>query len=270
MSTAVAGAATFQQQFAQALLQTPDDARASDAATPWATHPAFAVYRNTVMKGCIDALEANFPSVARLVGTEWFRAAAAVYVRAHPPTDPRLFCYGIAPGPMASPSFADFLAGFEPAQSLPYLGPVAQLDAAWCASHTAADAPAADPGVLAALAPGDLGRLHLRPHPAARWIWHEAIPVHTLWTASRQGTDLGEELQWRGEGALLTRPHDSVQWCALERGACALLDACADGSPLAAAAHAAQQADPGCDLAGLLALLLQQGAFQQPLAAPSS
>jgi len=31
------------------------------------------------MKGCVDALEANFPAVARLVGKEWFRAAATEY-----------------------------------------------------------------------------------------------------------------------------------------------------------------------------------------------
>ena len=42
------------------------------------------------MKGCIDALQANYPAVTRLVGEEWFRAAAAVYVRQAPPTNPML------------------------------------------------------------------------------------------------------------------------------------------------------------------------------------
>ena len=32
--------------------------------------PAFAVYRNTVMKACIDALQANYPAVTRLVSEE--------------------------------------------------------------------------------------------------------------------------------------------------------------------------------------------------------
>jgi len=48
---------------------------------PWlaalAAQPGFAVYGNTVLKGCIDALQASYPTVCQLVGEEWFRAAAA-------------------------------------------------------------------------------------------------------------------------------------------------------------------------------------------------
>jgi hypothetical protein len=33
-----------------------------------ARQPGFAVYRNTVLKGCIDALQANYPTVHALVG----------------------------------------------------------------------------------------------------------------------------------------------------------------------------------------------------------
>jgi fatty-acyl-CoA synthase len=36
---------------------------------------------NTVMKGCVDALQANYPTIERLVGEEWFRAAAACHAR---------------------------------------------------------------------------------------------------------------------------------------------------------------------------------------------
>jgi hypothetical protein len=68
----------FQDQFAQALFS----AEAGPEIAPLACQPGFAVYRNTVMKGCIDALQANYPSVMRLVGEEWFRAAAALYVAA--------------------------------------------------------------------------------------------------------------------------------------------------------------------------------------------
>ena len=71
--------ADYQDAFAQALL-------AEDRAVPpqlayLVAQPGFAVYRNTVLKGCIDALQANFPAVARLVGDDWFRAAASVHAR---------------------------------------------------------------------------------------------------------------------------------------------------------------------------------------------
>ena len=42
----------------------------------------------------IDALQSNYPAVARLVGEEWFRAAAAVYVRQTIPVEPSLLRYG--------------------------------------------------------------------------------------------------------------------------------------------------------------------------------
>jgi Putative DNA-binding domain len=77
----------FQDSFAQALIAS-DPAVTTDLEPEIAAlvrQPGFAIYRNTVMKGCIDALQANYPSIARLVGAEWFRAAAAIYARAHLP-----------------------------------------------------------------------------------------------------------------------------------------------------------------------------------------
>ena len=87
--------ARFQDGFARALL-APDAAGAELAPeiTALARQPGFAVYRNTVMKGCIDALQANYPAAARLVGDEWFRAAAAIFVRANLPAQPTLAYYG--------------------------------------------------------------------------------------------------------------------------------------------------------------------------------
>ena len=63
--------ADFQQTFAQALLGT------GPVPAEWAAQPGFAVYRNTVLGGCVDALEANHPVAAALTGRAWLRAAAA-------------------------------------------------------------------------------------------------------------------------------------------------------------------------------------------------
>ena len=72
-----------------------------------------AVYRNTIAKGCVDALAANFPTVASLVGDDWFRAAAALFARERPPAGAALLAYGEA--------FPDWLERFPPADDLPYL-----------------------------------------------------------------------------------------------------------------------------------------------------
>ena len=245
--------AQFQQAFAQALWspQTPADATLQALTA----QPAFAVYRNTVMKACIDALEANFPAVARLVGADWFRAAAALYVAQQAPSDARLLHYGAG--------FADFLRAFEPAADLPYLPGVAQLDTFWREAHVARDAPCADAAWLAGQPPEHMATLVLKPHPAARWAWFDAQPIYSIWHSNRQHTEL-PELHWQGEGALLTRPDDSVTWHGIPHAGCVLLNACTDGLGLAQAAERAMAAEPTVDMAALFALLLRAGAFSAP------
>lgn len=220
-----------------------------------AAQPGFAVYRNTVLSGSIDALEANYPTVAQLVGRDWFRAAAARYAHMAPPRDARLMAYG--------QGFADFLDGFAPAAGLPYLAGSARLDRAWTEAHLAADAAALDARTLAALAPEALARAVAAPHPAARWHWFDAMPVYTLWQAHRDhgAPPRPDALVWRSEGALLTRPGDTVRWCPLGAAGCRFLDRCAAGATLADAAAQAQDAEHDIDIAALLALLLRQGAL---------
>jgi uncharacterized protein YcsI (UPF0317 family) len=57
------------------------------------------------------------------------------------------------------------------------------------------------------------------------------------------------------------RPHDAVNWIALDRAACAFLDQCAAGENLETAAQAAVQADARTDLSALMCTLLTAGAF---------
>lgn len=243
--------AGFQDAFARALI-APEAAPDRNVAA-LATQPAFAVYRNTVMTGCIDALLANYPAVARLVGEEWFRAAAAIYVRESPPAEPALLRYGA--------SFADFLARFEPAAELPYLPGVARLDHLWTEAHAAPDERALDPAAIATLGPEVLARVNLRPHAAARWAWFEEAPVYTIWARNRADRVPENEIDWRPEGALLARPRDAVEWRALDAAGCAFLDACAAGGTLARAAQAALETRAHADLAQLMSTLLSSGAF---------
>lgn len=243
--------ARFQDDFAQALMVRGEISDTQIATL--AAQPAFAVYRNTVMKGCIDALQANFPAVARLVGEEWFRAAAAVYVRELPPADPALLHYG--------EQFNQFLARFEPAAELPYLPGVARLDRYWTEAHIAADEDVLDPSMVSHLSPDELARTVLHPHAAARWAWFADAPIYTIWSRNRAEHLIEDEFDWHAEGALLTRSRDAVQWCAIDAAACAFLDACAAGKTLPNAAQAAFDVQGTTDLARLMTQLLEAGAF---------
>lgn len=224
---------------------------------PWLAalqaQPGFAVYRNTVLKACVDALQASYPTVCQLVGEDWLRAAAAVHARLQPPHDGLLMGYGAG--------FADFLAGFEPAASLPYLPAVARLDRCWTECHLAADAAALGRAWWARQAAEALPHLQLQPHPAARWAWCSDHPAYMLWQHHREGLPMDDALDWTGDGGLITRPQATVEWRALPQAGCAFLDACALGLPLEAAATRALAAEPAIDLAALIGTLLDAGAL---------
>jgi Putative DNA-binding domain len=246
--------AAYQDAFAAALLADAPLASAPPAIAKLVRQPGFAVYRNTVMKGCIDALQANYPTIARLVGDEWFRAAAAVFVRQHLPTQPSLLHYG---GP-----FPAFLAAFEPAQAVPYLADVARVDRMWMESHAAPDAPPLAANRVAALTAAQMGRLTLRVHPAARWSWSDEWPIHSLWSRDRDDDGASSApIAWSGEGVLITRPLGAVLVEPLSCGGVALLEACASGASIEAAAFAARDTEPGVDIAALIHQLLRAGAF---------
>jgi hypothetical protein len=237
--------ARFQDDFADALY---DDARDF----PLANHGAFAIYRNTAMRACLDALEANYPAVVCLVGRDWFRAAAAIHVAQSPPRDARLFTYG--------EDFADFIAAFPPASELPYLADVARLDRSWVESLVAADAGIVSAANVAGLGPDDLGALRLRVHPATR-TFASTSPAVTIWQASRAGLAVGADLVWRAECAIVTRVDHEVAVTPLDASALRLVEAIAAGASLADAALSTIAVHPHARIDLLLASLLRAGAF---------
>lgn len=241
----------FQEEFVQALFTGSSPAGGPlDGAR---AQPGFAVYRNTVLKGCIDALQANFPAVARLVGDPWFRAAADVYVRAEPPSDSRMLMYGA--------TFPAFLAQFLPAAELPYLSAVALLDRFWIEAHVAENAEPLNPKLVAELSPEQFGCAVFNPHPAARWAWFAGQPIRSLWENNRSPDASGGalDLRWEDEGIVVSRPFAEVIWTPLEPGGIAFLNTCAAGGSAEAAVSAAVQAQPEADLAKLIAKLLDAG-----------
>ena len=249
----------FQHAF-WAALWAPQALPANTATLPytlpgWQTQPGWQVYRNTVLKGCVDALQANFPAVTTLVGEACFRACALDYVHAHPPRDRRLLCYG--------DGFPGFLGQCAALVGLPYLPGVARLDWLWNQSHSAAEAERLWPEDLGGWAADELAALRLPLHPATRWAWFADLPIGSLWRAAREHWDDPNPPHWQGDGLLFTRtPDGNVQWQPLSQAAAALLDACARGLPLGVALDASL--NPGPDPVQTLHALLKLGVFARP------
>jgi hypothetical protein len=188
----------------------------------------------------------------RLVGEEWFRAAATVYARAKLPAHPSLLDYGA--------DFAQFLAGFAPAAELPYLAGVARLDRFWTEAHAARDEEPLAAATVTRLSRDELARTALRPHASARWAWFAECPVYAIWRRNRDLPAAGmQDIDWRGEGVLILRPRDAVEHVGLCAGGVAFLDACAAGRDLGAAALQALERAPDTDLAQLMQRLLEAG-----------
>jgi hypothetical protein len=249
--TPVSELGTFQDAFVRALAARTPEPLAAWLPSPDAGETGLSVYRNTLAKGCIDALAANFPTVARLVGEDWFRAAAALFATEHPPSSPALLAYG--------EGFADWLGAFPPADDLPYLSAMAQLDRLWTTALFAAEAVpltaeafALDPQALAGARP--------RLHPSLVFVWFDTS-LPSLWLAARE-PDPGEmELTPDPQGLLIVRPEAVVRSRVLDVAGFAFLTATRDGAPLGEAITVAAQADPAADLAALFAALIADGVF---------
>jgi len=199
----------------------------------------FAVYRNNVVVSLIDAMETGFPVIVKLVGEEFFRAMAGVFVRAHPPTSPVLARYGI--------DFPQFLENFEPVAHLPYLADVARLEFALREAYHAADAAPVAPG---ALAHSRLMEARLRLAPATRVV-ASPYPIHAIWRAN---TEAGAPPAKGGaETVLVTRPDWDPWPRPIPPAAARMILALLAGLPFAAALEAA---GAEIDLAATLTLLL--------------
>ena len=132
------------------------------------------VYRNTFTQTLIRALRLSCPAVDRLVGAEFFDAAACDFIVAQPPCSSYLDEFG--------GDFPGFLERFSPAAAVPYLGDVARLEWAVSRALHAPDAVALDIASLQSLNADDHARICFTPHPSASLV-HTLFPADVIWRA---------------------------------------------------------------------------------------
>jgi len=242
-----------QREFAAALL---DPARTVPAGLtdPFgrACPKRFNVYRNNVALAWIEALRESFPAVCRIVGEEFFRAAARCYAASEPPSSPVLTEYGA--------EFPRFLQSFEPAASLPYLPDVARIERAWIEAHHAQDAQPLDPAALEQVASDRVRDIRFAAHPSLRVV-RSRYRALTIWRMNvADGVPGPIDPAW-GEDALLVRPGAEVVVRFLPSGGAPFIEALARGERLGAAAQATRRDHADFDVAEHLSELLECGAF---------
>ena len=244
-----------QADFARALLD-PERPPPADLAAWNGSDPAvrLAVYRNNVMVSLLGVLADTFPVTRELVGEAFFGAMGQCFVRARPPQRPVMAEYGAG--------FADFIATFAPARTLPYLPDVARLEWLRLTALHAADAeplPAERIAAIVAEQP-DLSTWRLRLHPSFAVLRSNYAAV-SIWAAHQGAGDLAAIDPDQGESAWIVRPDLEVAVIPIDTAGGAFAAALLEGLPLAAAISAVHEAGLNLDLPATLAALIRARAL---------
>lgn len=251
----------LQQAMRSSLLQGHDGTMAAFiAADGFSPAARLGIYRNTFIGSLTGALRLSYPAVHRLVGAEFFDAAAQLFIVERPPSGAYLDEYGAG--------FADFLGRFTPAASLPYLADVARLE--WQVNRAlhAPDADSLDVLRLDAVAEDDRDRLCFEPHPSIGLV-RSAYPVDALWRAVLARNDAAIAAIDMKQGPVwlfVGRGNAGIEVARLGEAAWRFTASLCAGTPLQVALDQAA----GIDAPALLAAYLAGGLFADfTLASPT-
>lgn len=242
-----------QGEFVRALLDPdlppPEGLKGAHGAQP---AQRFAVYRNNVVAGLIDALSERFPVCLRLVGEEFFRAMAQCYVRVSLPRTPMLFEYG--------EDFSEFVSGFEPARGLPYLPDVARLEYAMGRAYHAEDAAPLPLDVVRSLPPERLEAATASFHPSLQVV-PSNYPIVSIWRANMAPNPPQSLTLDHAEDALVVRPRLVVEAHALPAAGSVFIETLMSGGTFGEALSAASRRAKDFDLTANLCSLLASEAL---------
>jgi len=209
------------------------------------------IYRNTLYGTLTNALRLSYPAVHRLVGAEFFEAAAQKFIEDAPPRSAYLDEYGAA--------FPDFLVQFPAAASVVYLADVARLERAVNRALHAPDARPLDAVALLGVQQEDHPRVRFVPHPSFGLV-RAGYPADTIWRAvlaqddtALGAIDLGDAPVW----LLVQRLATGIDVKRLSEPAWRFTEALCEGRSL----HSAVEIVPDIDASAVLAEHLAAGRF---------
>ncbi len=215
----------------------------------------FGVYRNNVIVSLIDAMATGFPAVQALLGEDYFRALAAEFVRANPPTSPILAHYGEA--------FPLFVAEFPPLAKYVYMPDVARLELSRRDSCNAADMQPRAAEQLAVIDQNLLMSVVPQPHPSLRLLRSD-WPIDDIWHANSDALNTRQaDIQLGPQCVMLMRPALEVQQYVLSEDAYLFATATDGVQSLAAIAARVLEQYPQSDFIQQMVLMIQRGAIAE-------
>jgi hypothetical protein len=188
--------------------------------------------------------------VERLVGPDFFRGMARVFVGEALPQTPVLLDYGAG--------FPAFVERFSPASTLPYLADVARIDWAWHRAYHAAEGQSLAPRDLSAVPAEQLGGARFTLHPSVQAL-ASPWPSLSIWRTNRHDEEVRSvNLRAGGEETLVSRPGHEVGVWHLPTGGSLFIHRLLAGKTLSDAAGAT---GAEFDLVTTLQTLLTSGAI---------
>jgi hypothetical protein len=206
------------------------------------------LHRHHVTRSIADALAATFPTVATVVGQEYFGLLASDFMAGTSLKDPVLSRYG--------GRFPRFVAAKQEMHGLPYLADVARLDWALNVAFHAPLEPRLSVADVACWPQDSLPGLSLRL-PAGSSLIESAYPLDLIWQASQPDVSVDRVGLAGGPSYLVVfRRPDDAAFATVSVGGAAFVKSLFEGDRLAIAAQQASQAEEDFDLAATFGRML--------------
>jgi hypothetical protein len=229
------------------LLDDADPGAVALLANVLAPAERLSIYRNTSRSTLTNALRLTYPAVQRLVGDDFFGAAADAFITNGPPHTAWLDVYGAG--------FPEFLRTFKPAAAVVYLADVARLERAVGRALHAVDGEPLALAQLASVAESDQSRVCFEPHTAVSLVSSD-YPLDAIWRAVLARDDAALAAINLAAGAvwlLIERNASGVEVARLDEPRWRFAEALFAGRPLSIALEAADNPEAPRWLAGHLA-----------------
>lgn len=200
----------------------------------------------------VDALAANFPIVAAILGQAPFYELACEFVAAVPRDGPVLAAYGHV--------FPEWIVGRDIGRVLPYLSAVASIDRLWLASARAPADTTVAPAIIAGPTAEQWSSSRAKLHAATRFGWF-AVPAPSIWLAHFAPRRAEVTTEWKAEGLLLSRPADTIRARRIGPAEHRILSGLRIGETIGAASAAAYALYPDADITGAVQAIFDSGAI---------
>lgn len=213
------------------------------------------IYKNNYYASLIEAMEASFETVYKLVGEDFFKALCKAYLQAHPPQNPIVILLG--------ENFPGFITSFPHTQQIPYLADVAKLDWARQVCHHAPSQASVEPSIFSRLSPTELMEKIITPRADIQLI-RSAFPIYSIWEMNHSAQSPHKEIDLgQSQQLLLIRNDEAVEMYCTDLTFFNLLKKLANQISLGEALENAMEENEAFNASEAVSFIIQTGFIYQ-------